>query len=90
MDILGVAKIIGIHVSKHGDPQFNPNSDIDNDGVITILDVVVRTSHYAKNIHKPSFSSSQKTEFFLDEHLIYILHLRLRFISETSFYLRIF
>jgi len=48
VDILDVVKIIGIYVSKHGDPQFNPNSDIDNDGVIIILDVVVCTSHYAQ------------------------------------------
>ncbi len=46
--ILDVVKITGIYASKQGDPNFNPNSDINNDGKITILDVVICTGHYGQ------------------------------------------
>jgi outer membrane protein assembly factor BamB len=48
VDILDVVKITSIYATKLGDLTFNPNSDINNDGVITILDVVICTSHYAQ------------------------------------------
>ncbi len=48
VDILDVVKITSIYASKKGDHQFNPNSDIDSDGVITILDVVIACTHYGQ------------------------------------------
>ena len=46
VNILDIVKIAAIYASKMGDPEFNPNSDLDNDGVITILDVVLCAIHY--------------------------------------------
>jgi len=47
--IYDVVKITGIYGSKCGDPQFNPNSDLDDDGEIKIYDVVMCTSHYGQS-----------------------------------------
>jgi len=49
VDIYNVVKITGIYGSKHRDPQFNPNSDLNDDGEIKIYDVVMCTSHYRQN-----------------------------------------
>ena len=41
-------KITGIYGSKRRDPQFNPNSDLDDDGEIEIYDVVMCKSLQTK------------------------------------------
>jgi len=48
VDIYDVVKITGIYTSERGDPQFNPNSDLDCNGKIQIYDVVMCTSHYGQ------------------------------------------
>lgn len=48
VDIYDVVKITGIYNSERGDPQFNPNSDLDCNGKIQIYDVVMCTSHYGQ------------------------------------------
>lgn len=48
VDIYDVVKITGIYGSKCGDPQFNPNSDLDCNCKIEIYDVVKCTSHYGQ------------------------------------------
>ncbi len=54
VDILDVVRITGIYGSARGDPDplmppFAPNSDLDDDGTITILDVVKCTTHYGEH-----------------------------------------
>jgi hypothetical protein len=46
--ILDVVNIASIYASEKGDPNFNPNCDLNNDGKITILDVVTCTAHYGQ------------------------------------------
>jgi hypothetical protein len=48
VNILDVVKMTSIYASKQGDPQFNSNCDIDNDGQITILDVIICTDRYGQ------------------------------------------
>jgi hypothetical protein len=48
VNILDVVMITSIYDTKQGNPKFNPNCDIENTGQITILDVVVCTSHYGQ------------------------------------------
>jgi hypothetical protein len=48
VDILDVVKITSIYALRQGDPGFNPNSDMNDDDQITILDVVICTSHYGQ------------------------------------------
>jgi parallel beta-helix repeat protein len=51
VDIVDVVKITSIYATNQGDPKFmgfSPNCDIDNDGKITMLDLVICTSHYAQ------------------------------------------
>jgi hypothetical protein len=48
VNILDVAKIASIYGLRQGDPNFNPNCDLDGDGQITILDLVTCTSHYGQ------------------------------------------
>jgi hypothetical protein len=48
VNIFDVVKITGIYGLERGNPEFNPNSDIDDNGKITILDVVICASHYAQ------------------------------------------
>jgi hypothetical protein len=51
VNILDVVMITSRYGLKQGDPNFNPNCDIDGDGKITILDVVICTSHYGQKWH---------------------------------------
>jgi hypothetical protein len=44
VSIMGVAKTKSIHTSGVGDPRFNANKDMNNDGKITILDVAICSS----------------------------------------------
>jgi hypothetical protein len=44
--ILDVVKITSIYGTKRCQSGFNPNCDLDDNGVINILDVVICTSHY--------------------------------------------
>lgn len=46
VDILDVVQITSIYGAKKGEPQYNPSSDLDHDGIITILDVVTCVAHY--------------------------------------------
>jgi hypothetical protein len=48
VNILDVIKISSIYHSKRGDPNFNPDCDLDDDGTITILDLVTCTTHYGQ------------------------------------------
>ena len=48
VDIYDVVKITGIYNCKCGDPQFNPNCDLDCSSDIKIYDVVRCTSHYGQ------------------------------------------
>jgi len=48
VDILDVTKICGIYGAKQNQEWFIPECDIDNDGTITILDVVIAASHYGQ------------------------------------------
>ena len=48
VNILDVVKITSIYGSKKSDPEFNPNSDLDDNDKITICDVVRCTSHYGQ------------------------------------------
>jgi hypothetical protein len=51
VNILDVVMITSRYGLKQGDPNFNPNCDIDGDGKITILDVIACTSHYGQKWH---------------------------------------
>ena len=48
VNIIDVILITGIYGAKRGDPTFNPNSDLKEDGVIDIFDVILCTSHYGE------------------------------------------
>jgi len=48
VNIYDAVKIGSIYAVLAGDPRFNPNSDIDDDGVISILDLVICTRHYGE------------------------------------------
>jgi len=41
-------KIACIYGSVKGDPEFNPNCDLDNDGEITIYDIVMCANNYGE------------------------------------------
>jgi hypothetical protein len=43
-----VVLISRIYATKQGEPLFDPRSDLDGDGAITILDLVLCTSHYGQ------------------------------------------
>jgi hypothetical protein len=49
VNILDVVMITSIYGMKQGNPKFNPNCDIDSDGIISIEDVVICTSHYGQH-----------------------------------------
>ncbi len=46
VDVVDVVLITSIYGSKRGQPQYNPRSDLNNDGMITILDIVTCVAHY--------------------------------------------
>lgn len=48
VNILDVSRICGIYGAEQGQGLFIPECDIDNDGTITILDVVIACSHYGQ------------------------------------------
>lgn len=48
VDIIDVTEITSMYYSRFGNPDFNPNCDIDEDGMIKIFDVVKCTSHYGQ------------------------------------------
>jgi hypothetical protein len=48
VNILDVVEITSIYATNSSSPIFNPNSDIDNDKRITILDVAICTTHYGE------------------------------------------
>jgi hypothetical protein len=49
IDILDVVEISRIYGSAEGQPEYEGNSDINGDGRVTILDVVIATGHYAED-----------------------------------------
>lgn len=48
VNIYDAVKIGSIYAVLASDSRFNPNSDIDGDGVISILDLVICTRHYGE------------------------------------------
>jgi hypothetical protein len=48
VDIMDVVKITAIYGVRDGDPRYNPCSDMNYDGRITIFDVVICTGHYGQ------------------------------------------
>jgi hypothetical protein len=48
VDIIDVVKMTRIYKYEARHPDFDPNADINGDGVISILDVVICTSHYGQ------------------------------------------
>jgi parallel beta-helix repeat protein len=46
VDIFDVVRITSIYESELGDPEYQPNSDIDGNGIVDIFDVVACTGHY--------------------------------------------
>jgi len=48
VDIVDVVKITRIYRYEARHPYFDPDADINGDGLISILDVVICTSHYGE------------------------------------------
>lgn len=48
VDISDIVKITSVYGSTKGQPNYKPNCDINNDGIINILDTTIATSHYGQ------------------------------------------
>ena len=48
VDLYDVVKLLACYGAKQGDPNFNPNCDIDNDGKISVFDAVILLYNYGR------------------------------------------